>query len=136
MPPAHIWLIVSIFIAVDAVVLWAVRMWVKHMFVDLAAAFPAREPATDAVRRSFQSFSIDSINMGWSVHVAADDYGLHLRPALLMRLFGGQALSIPWTAIALYGRRGRWFSKAKVGGRWQLMGPSWCLKLAEGDAAE
>ncbi|MBX3402656.1 MAG: hypothetical protein KF699_04500 [Phycisphaeraceae bacterium] len=131
MPPAHIWLIVSIFIAVDAVVLWAVRMWVKHMFVDLAAAFPPREPAADAVRRSFQSFAIDSINMGWSVHVAADDYGLHLRPALLMRLFGGQALSIPWTAIALHGRRGRWFSKSRIAGRWQLMGPSWCLRLAE-----
>lgn len=131
MPPAHIWLIVSIFLAVDAVVLWAVRMWVKSMFAELAAAFPPREPATDAVCRSFQSFSIDSINMGWSVHVAADDYGLHLRPALLMRLVAARPLSIPWKALELYGRRGRWFSKAKIGGRWQMMGPSWALKLAE-----
>lgn len=131
MPPIATWLIVSIFLAVDAVVLWAIRMWIKSMFADLAAAFPPREPAPDAVRRSFQSFAIDSINMGWSVHVAADDFGLHLRPALVMRLFGGRPLSIPWSAIELYGRRGRWFSKAKVGGRWQMMGPSWCLTLAD-----
>ncbi len=135
MPPAYVWLIVAIFLAVDAVVLWAVCMWVKSIFAELAAKFPPREPAPDAVRREFQSFSIDTVNMGWSVHAAADDFGLHLRPALLIRLFGGRALSIPWSEVSPYGRRGRWFSKAKIGGRWSMTGPSWCLRLAEGDAA-
>ena len=39
----------------------------------MLADFPSREPAPDAVRRRFQSFGLGIVNMGCSIHVAADD---------------------------------------------------------------
>jgi hypothetical protein len=132
MPYTSTILIVTIFLAVDVVVVWAIRQWVKMMFEEISRAFPAREPLPGAVRRRYQSISVDMLNLGWSVNVAADEWGLHFVPIGLGRVFAARAFSVPFDSVKLEGkRRGRWFQKARIG-KWHLTGPAWALKLAEG----
>jgi hypothetical protein len=132
MPHTSTILFVVIFVAVDAVILLAIRAWVKMTFVELAAAFPAAVPSAGAVVRRYQGISIDSLNFGWCFVVTADEHAVHFAPMLLARAFGARAFSVPWDAVKLEGkRRGRWFQKARIG-KWHLTGPAWALKLAEG----
>lgn len=65
----------------------------------MVAAHPPREPAPDAVRQRFQSFGIGIVNLGFAVHVAADESHLHLELIAPLRLLGGTSTSIPWTAL-------------------------------------
>jgi len=88
------------------------------------AAYPPREPAPDAVRRRFQSFGLGLVNMGLSIHVAADDGYLHLTPLLPWRMLGARGASIPWSAMKPVGKR-----VVRLDGH-RLDGPSWCLDLA------
>lgn len=132
MPGSSIILIVTIFLAVDVVVVWAIRQWVKMMFEEISRAFPAREPLPGAVRRRLQSISIDLMNFGWCFVVSVDERAIHFAPHLVGRLFGARAFSVPFDAVKLEGkRRGRWFQKARIG-KWQLTGPAWALRLVEG----
>jgi len=132
MPGTATILIVTMFIAVDGLVVWAIRQWVKHTFAELAAAFPAGQPGPGAVSKRYQGISIDSLNFGWSFVVAADEQAVHFAPMWIARVFGARSFSVPWDAVKLQGkRRGRWFQRAKIG-RWELLGPAWALKLAEG----
>jgi hypothetical protein len=134
MPSSSNIVIIAIFLAVDVVVFLAVRQWVKTTFTELAAAFPPVEPRSDAVRKRYQSISIDSLNFGWSFVVAVDEGHAHFLPMGLARLVGARTFSMPWSAMSLSGkRRGRWFQKARIG-KWDLTGPAWALKLAEGEA--
>ena len=88
--------------------------------------WPPLDPAPDAVRRNFQSFSLGLVNLGLSVHVAADDHFLHLRPASLIRLMGAVSTSIPWSAMEpMAGRRG---TAVKLGVH-TFIGPRWCMEL-------
>ena len=88
--------------------------------------WPPRDPAPDAIRRNFQSFSLGLINLGWSVHVAADKEFLHLRPATLVRWLGAASASIPWQAMQpLGGRRGT----AVRLGHHTMIAPRWCVEL-------
>jgi len=98
------------------------------MWNPVMRQWPPREPAPDAVRRNFQSFSLGLINLGLSVHVAADDHFLHLQPASLIRLMGAVSTSIPWTAMEpMAGRRG---TAVKLGAH-TFVGPRWCMELVE-----
>ena len=92
--------------------------------------FPAREPGDDAVWRRYQSFRLGLLNLGYCIHVAADEHYLHLVPIKPLRAFGGRPASIPWDAIRIESRsgRGKWIT-ARVGTH-TLRGPSWCLELA------
>jgi hypothetical protein len=92
----------------------------------MLAPFPAREPAPDAVRRRFQSFGIGIVNMGLSIHVAADEDYLHLVPLAIWRALGARPASIPWSAMEPVGRSGR---VVRVNGH-RLDGPKWCMRLA------
>ncbi len=135
MPHNSTILIIAIFLAVDAVVLMAIRAWVKTTFDEIARAFPVREPLPGAVRRRYQSISVDMLNLGWSVNVAADEWGLHFVPIGLGRVFAARAFSVPFDAVQLEGkRRGRWLQRARIG-KWHLTGPAWALRLAEGQAS-
>jgi hypothetical protein len=135
MPYTSTILIVTIFLAVDVVVLWAIRQWVKMTFAEIVAAFPSAEPRAGAVRRRLQSISIDLMNFGWCFVVSADEGAVHFAPNAFGRLVGARAFSVPWEAVKLEGkRRGRWFQKARIG-KWTLTGPAWALKLAEGEAS-
>lgn len=134
MPSSATIVIVTIFLAVDSVVLLAIRAWVKMTFVELAAAFPAATPSAGAVTRRYQGISIDSLNFGWCFVVSVDDRAVHCAPMRLARWFGARAFSVPWDAVNLAGkRRGRWLQRARIG-KWHLTGPAWALKLAEGKA--
>lgn len=89
--------------------------------------YPWVEPTEDAVRRNFQSISIDMVNLGLSVHIIADENHLHLVPASFIRVFGASPASIPWSALRPHGRHGR---AVKLGSH-VIRGPRWCMELAD-----
>jgi len=124
-------LIVICFVIGDLLVAWfliwgAMRLGWRPMMNQ----YPPREPAPDAVGRRFQSFRFGVINLGFSVHVVADEEHLHLRPAHFLRWCGAGPISVPWSAIRL--------GKPLLGGKWMtasingknIAGPAWCLELA------
>lgn len=127
-------IIVAIVLIVDALIVFvAVPRVVASAWAPIAKYAPV-EPAPDAVRRNFQSFKLGLLNMGWSVHVAVDEEHLHLFPALVMRLWGMNAASVPWGEIrdrgpALFRQR-----KVRIGTA-EVVGPAWCLGLAAGERA-
>ncbi|MHC4220071.1 MAG: hypothetical protein ACYSU7_16625 [Planctomycetota bacterium] len=110
------------------VILWAV---VHFGWSPIHKKFPTRAPDAEAVTRSYQSFKVGILNLGFSVHVAVDEHFLHLTPAAYLRGFGAGTLSIPWEAITVEkrSRSGRWIT-IKID-KWTIMGPAWCLELAE-----
>ncbi len=87
------------------------------------APYPARRPASDAVRRRYQSFGLGIVNMGGSIHAAADDECLHLVPLRIWQALGARSASIPWSALTPIGRSGR---VARLGAC-RLDGPAWCM---------
>lgn len=113
-------LIVISVTSVFAIIVVAMRT----LWNPLARKFPACEPAPDAVRRSFQSFSYGIVNLGLSIHVAADADHLHLTPSRY--LLGSLPVSIPWTALEPIPGSNR---KARLDGQ-VLHGPKWCMELA------
>ncbi len=113
---------------VTVVVLWAV---VRFGWKPFAQHFLPRRKDPDAVERRFQSFRLGVLHLGFCIHVAADEGHLHLQPAALLRFFGAQTASIPWSSIKIqkHSRTGRSIT-AKINQR-TLQGPAWCLSLAE-----
>jgi hypothetical protein len=93
--------------------------------------FEAVEPSPDAIRRNFQSISINIFNFGWCVHIAVDEHHLHLFPTALVRLGGAKPMSIPWSEIRVK-RPGRRMMRVMIGHDC-LYGPSWALSLAAKD---
>ncbi len=123
--------VVIVIVAFDLLTVVLIRRFVGRTWQSMVDRFPPRDPAPDAVTRNFQSFRLGVINLGWSVHVAADESYLHLRPARFVRLFGCRPLSIPWDAISVVRRssNGRW-ATVRLAGAPPLEGPAWCLDLA------
>jgi hypothetical protein len=106
-----------------------VKAMVDGVWNKLARDHPAVEASPDAVRREFQSFRLNMLNLGLSVHVTVDDAHLHLSPAAIIRRVGAKPMSIPWEAIEVEGHGfTRSSMKAKVGSV-SLYGPAWCLSL-------
>jgi hypothetical protein len=120
-------------LALFVVLTWAIlrfgwRPWMKR--------YPARPPHPDAVRRSYQSFSIAVVNGGPTMHVAVDEDYLHLTPVRVLRWLGAGPLSVPWSSIKVTRRSRRGTrATAKFDGR-TVYGPAWCLELAEGKGDE
>ncbi len=125
------WLIIGVVIfdlAFTFFLIWAIM---TNTWKPLMKKYPAQEQGEDAVRRNFQSFKFGMISLGCSIHVAADEYHLHLTPASFFRRFGAGAISIPWNSFQDY--------KRKKGSRWaevrldntRVVGPAWCLELVE-----
>jgi len=98
----------------------------RGLWNPLAKAFPAREPAPDAVSKSFQSFSYGIVNLGFSIHVSADSDALHLTPIRFLRWFGAKPASIPWDSMDTDVKSPR---KIRVNGQ-VLQGPKWCMELS------
>lgn len=121
--------LIILFVVVEPIVLiWAM---VRFGWSKLAEAFPAQAIEPDAVRRNFQSFRIGIMNLGYSIHVAADQGYLHLEPARYLRWLGAGPVSIPWDDIEIVkrSRLARWIT-IKAGSH-KITGPEWCLSLAE-----
>ena len=98
----------------------------RGLWNPVSSKYPGREPAPDAVRRSFQSFSYGMLNLGFSIHVAADDEYLHLTPLKFFLWFGAVPASIPWSVMQPIAGSSR---KVRLDGQ-TLQGPKWCMELA------
>ena len=135
MTPGQIAIVVALFIVLDVVVIGGIAFGMVHfLWRPLLERFPPIEPAEDAVRRPYQSFNINLLNLGWSVHVTADEAALHLEPVRPLRAIGFRPLSIPWDDIEYVRPRGARGAEVRVG-RETIRGPSWCLDLARPEAA-
>jgi len=127
--PSTVLIAILIFLLADLLLLpILIGVFVRGAFEPLANRFPAAEPEPDAVERRNQSFRINLVNLGWSVHVAVDSRFLHLTPASLFRRIGAKPTSIPWEELEIVRRRGRYVT-AKVGST-KITGPEWCFELA------
>ncbi len=123
-------IVIGIAVSVTALDLMVVVAIIHWGWGPLSREFPATAPGDDAVWRRYQSFRLGLLNLGYCIHVAADDQYLHLVPIKPLRACGGRPASIPWDAIRIESRsdRGKWIT-ARVGTH-TLRGPSWCLELA------
>jgi len=105
----------------------------KFLWNPLHLAYPPQTPADDAVRKQRQSFRIGALNLAYCIHVAVDETHLHLTPATLIRWLGGKPTSIPWDVIE-FAKRSRFTKSATIQiGKRRVVGPLWCLQLAESD---
>lgn len=113
--------------AITMFIAWVI---VKSSWTGLAGPFEAHEIGPDAVRKNFQSFRIGIVNLGFSVHVAVDEQYLHLIPARIIQIFGAKAASIPWDQVTFKDRKGKRYATVKIGSS-MVLGPAWCLTIAE-----
>ena len=114
----------------ELAVWWVLLIFFKNKWNVLAEAFPSVDVLPDAVTKRNQSIGLDWFNLGWCLHITADEQYLHLVPSRLMRLFFrvNTCLSIPWHAME-HLSSGRTYSKARIG-RNRITAPKWCLDLA------
>ncbi len=121
------------FLYIGLLIPLAALIWVifKIGWSPLIRRYPACEPAPEAVRKSYQSFSVGLINLGLSVHVAADDQYLHLTPLLVLRWLGAGPISVPWSSITIK-KRGKVTKTVTASfDSTTVCGPAWCLDLAD-----
>jgi hypothetical protein len=131
-----IWIVIAVCVFDLAMTAFIISIAVRRNWEPLMARFPRHEPRPDALVRRHQSFSIGILNLGWSVHVAADDGHLHLTTVRWMQRLGARPVSIPWEAIEIKTRRpGGRYTTVKVGAL-TMRGPAWCLDLAEPETPE
>lgn len=121
-------------VASIAVVLIVVPMVVRRTWGRWVPVFVPQEPEAGAVTRRYQSFNVGLLNLGHGVHVTVDSRFLHLRPAMFCAGFGIRPVSIPWEAIRVDGTYPFKRRHAMIAGV-PLIGPEWCLEMAEGEAA-
>ena len=110
------------------------RAFIGSLWNALANAHEATEPDAGAVRKNFQTFAIGPVNLGFCVHVAVDEQFLHLLPSRFLKLCGAKPMSVPWEAITMK-KKGKRTSIVMIG-RQAVIGPTWCLGIADpGDAS-
>lgn len=132
-------LVISLFLTVDAVVVWALLRGAAAGWNRLAQAHPPVAAAEPSETRRFQSFALGIFNLGYCIHVTADPDRLHLTPVRPLRLLGMRPMSLPWNALELRppGWRKSWRTarvRPSAGSGLDLHGPAWCMGLAERDA--
>jgi len=121
-------------LVIDCVASLPLLMWLAFaaLWNPMIADYSVKPPLPEAVSHRFQSFSLGIVNMGLSIHAAADADYLHLTPIRLFRWLGAQSCSIPWTSMEPIGRKG---NMAKVDGRFVIHGPKWCMQLASSEVS-
>lgn len=128
-------LAVGIVIVVSiAVVLVVVPMIVRRTWGRWVPAFVPQPHEDGAVTRRYQSFNVGLLNLGHGVHVTVDSRFLHLRPSMFTSVFGIRPVSIPWEAIRVDGTFPFKRRNAMIAGV-PLIGPAWCLEMAEAATA-
>lgn len=129
-------LLVGVFVVTDIMVVGALFHTLSQNLREFSTKFPAVEPLPNAERRRFQSFKFGFTSLGGSVHVAVDERHLHLTPTRAARWLGMRPLSVPWEAITIVGKATIGSSlRAKIAGE-DVLGPAWCLSLAEAGGSE
>lgn len=109
----------------DTFLMFYIRRAIGKASLAFSEKYPAVEPSPGAIRRNFQSCSVEFVNLGFSMHLIADEDYLHARPTLLARIFGIRPTSIPWQAI----QTGR-FGGLRIDS-YTIRIPRWCRDLAE-----
>jgi hypothetical protein len=125
------WLIAGIvvFAVLEPILIfWAI---VRFAWAPIHEKFPTHEPGADAVRRGFQSFKVGILNLSFSIHATVDEHRLHLEPGAYLRWFGARTVSIPWDAMTVEKRSRSGRCVTVKADKWTIMGPAWCLELAE-----
>jgi hypothetical protein len=108
MPFSTIMLIVGGVVMMDLIIVSALmHHGVDSFFNSLARTYPNRPVMTTSLRKDFQSMRSGMFNFGLCVHIAVDEQHLHLLPALLPRLYGAKATSVPWEHISVKERKKR-----------------------------
>lgn len=132
MPTSQVLILVVCIVGMDLfIVPLIISAVIRGGWTPLVERYPAAQPASNAVRRDFQSFKSGYLNLGGCINVAADDAYLHLQPAWIARLMGARAASIPWDKVTLI-RRKRKSALARIADTGiDLTGPRWCLELAD-----
>lgn len=129
-------LLVGVFLVMDLMVVGALFHVLSQTMRDFSAKFPAVEPLPNAERRRFQSFKFGMISLGGSVHVGVDERYLHLMPTRAARWLGMKPLSVPWEAIEIVGNTWIGRSTRVRIAQEEVVGPRWCLQLAESELAD
>ena len=113
---------------IDAIAMIPIMAWLAFCLLwnPMVDVYLPQKPNPNSVHRSYQSFSLGVVNMGLSIHAAADSEHLHLRPIKLWRLLGAHSCSIPWASMdPMHNSK----TAARVDGRFVIRGPLWCMQL-------
>lgn len=123
------WLVSGIVVFDGILLVLVFRAVCSSTFGALARQHPAVPVSPDAVRRDFQSISLGMGNFGTCVHLAVDDSGLHLMPAMILRWCGAGDATVPWTHIDIlpHKRSRRWIPCRICGRRARI--PAWCIEV-------
>jgi hypothetical protein len=132
MPSAETLLIVSLVIAVDVVVFYALRVWMRGVFESLVKRFPARPVEHGALTKRFQSLRLGVTSFGFSFEIALDETHAHFSPHRLGRWFGAQRFSVPREVLATGKKIGLLYTSVKLLD-WRLLAPNWVFE-PRGDA--
>jgi hypothetical protein len=130
--------IITLVVAVTAVDLFIVGALFANLrssfWRPLEESFPPRVPAASAVRKRFQSISVGLFNLGWCVHLAADDDCLHVQPTAVLRWLRLGAFSVPWEAITpVRNKHGRVNALRVLNAT--IKAPAWVMSLADPEPA-
>jgi hypothetical protein len=129
------------FVLVDLIMVWTIISWgFRRQWNSLAKDFPPLEVVEPSVTKSFQTFRVNSMNLGNCIHVTLDDRSLHLNPAKMLRWMGMLPVSIPWEFVkriephdanSIF-RLSPKFRRVKIGSV-DVTGPAWCFQLVFGE---
>ncbi|MGQ0626543.1 MAG: hypothetical protein ACT4PL_00390 [Phycisphaerales bacterium] len=133
MNPPGVLVLVAAFVLMDVVILGVVFSVATGAIRTLAASFPPRAVAADAVFKRGQSISLGLMNYGWSFDISVDAACLHLCPKRFWRALGATPISIPWEHIELKNPGSRWRPASARVGKTDLSAPAWALALARTD---
>jgi hypothetical protein len=132
------------FVLIDLFVIWTILSYVfRKLWTAFAKDFPPRDVTEPSATKTFQTFRINTMNLGNCVHVTLDDHCLHLNPAKMLRWMGLGRVSIPWETIqrsetkAKNRMRGTspTYREVKIGDS-KVTGPAWCFQLVFGEETD
>lgn len=127
MTTTEVILVVTVVVALDALLLFGLRQWAASVFNDLARHFPARTHGTGAQARSYQGIAIGALSFGGCFTIARDEQHVHFEPMRVARWFGARAFSVPLDALRAPLTPHKRGSSVKLG-RFTLSAPRWALE--------
>lgn len=127
--------LILVVVAIDVMVVGALASQLKSQWGPIVREFPGVPASPRAVSRNFQSLRVGMFNLGQGFHIAVDDERVHLSPALLSRLFGLKAVSVPWEHVRLAPGNKKGRSVHVIIAGTNIRGPRWAFGLADPEAS-
>lgn len=127
--------LIVVVMAIDFMVFGALASGIKAQWAPIVRDFPGVDPGPGAVRKNFQTLRLGMFNLGQGFHIAADEERVHLSPALVSRLLGLKAVSVPWEHVRLApgNKKGRSVHVIIAGAN--IRGPRWAFGLVDPEAS-